>query len=201
MKHTTPSTATPQRGGIALTQLCAVLKPWRGLLVFVGVSVLVGAVLELFPPLLVKKVVDEQLALGRSEGLLSIAALYLGATAAVQVMGFITEYLTATIAQGALRRLRVRLFAHLQTLPLSYYDRTPLGDTISRCTADVETVSTLFTTAAGGAVASSGGGASGTSGATVLMGVVRLATIAAAMVALSPLLSLVAALPVVPVVW
>jgi ATP-binding cassette, subfamily B, multidrug efflux pump len=200
MKHTTPSTATSQRGGIALTQLWAVLKPWRGLLVFVGVSVLVGAVLELVPPLLVRKIVDEQLALGRSEGLLLTAALYLGATAAVQVMGFMTEYLTATVAQGALRRLRVRLFAHLQTLPLSYYDRTPLGDTISRCTADVETVSTLFTTAAGGAVASSGGGAGGTSGATVLMGVVRLATIAAAMVALSPLLSLVAALPVVPVV-
>ncbi|HEX2278580.1 MAG TPA: ABC transporter ATP-binding protein [Candidatus Tectomicrobia bacterium] len=200
MNHTSPSAATPQRGGITLSQLWAVLKPWRGLLALVGASVLVGAVLELVPPLLVRKVVDEQLALGRSEGLLLTAALYLGATAAVQVMGFITEYLTATVAQGAFRRLRVCLFAHLQTLPLSYYDRTPLGDTISRCTADVETVSTLFTTAAGGAVASSGGGAGGTSGATVLMGVVRLATIAAAMVALSPLLSLVAALPVVPVV-
>src|SRR4029453_6912608 len=54
--------------------------------------------------------------------------------------------------------------------------------------------------AAGGAVPSTEGGRSGTSGATVLMGVVRLGTIAAAMVALSPLLSLVAALAVVPVV-
>src|SRR5262249_59250091 len=103
------------------------------------------------------------------------------------------------IAQGVLRRLRVRLFAHLQTLPLSYYDRTPLGDTISRCTADVETVSTLFTTAAGGAVPSAGGGQGGTSGATVLMGLVRLGTLAAALGALSPMLSLVAALVVVPV--
>ena len=186
---------------MTLSQLWAMLKPWRWWLALVGVSVLLGAVLELVPPLLVQQIVDEHLALGRSEGLLWIAALYLGATAAVQGMGFLTEYLTAIIAQGVLRRLRVRLFAHLQTLPLSYYDRTPLGDTISRCTADVETVSTLFTTAAaGGAVASSGGGQGGTSGATVLMGVVRLGTIAAAMVALSPLLSLVAALAVVPVV-
>jgi len=186
---------------MTLSQLWIMLKPWRWWLALVGVSVLLGAVLELAPPLLVKQIVDEHLKLGRSEGLLFIAALYLGSTAAVQAMGFLTEYLTAIIAQGVLRRLRVRLFAHLQTLPLSYYDRTPLGDTISRCTADVETVSTLFTTAAaGGAVASSGGGQGGTSGATVLMGVVRLATIAAAMVALSPLLSLVAALAVVPVV-
>jgi ATP-binding cassette, subfamily B, multidrug efflux pump len=165
----------------------------------VGVSVLLGAVVELVPPLLVKQIVDEHLKLGRSEGLLWIAVLYLCATAAVQGMGFLTEYLTAIIAQGVLHRLRVRLFAHLQTLPLSYYDRTPLGDIISRCTADVETVSTLFTTAAaGGAVASSGGGQAGTSGATVLMGVVRLGTIAVAMLALSPLLSLVAALAVTP---
>jgi ATP-binding cassette subfamily B multidrug efflux pump len=176
------------------------LQPWRWWLALVGVSVLLGAVVELAPPLLVQKIVDGPLARGRSEGLLAIAALYLGATAAVQVMGFLTEYLTATIAQGVLRRLRVRLFSHLLTLPLSYYDRTPLGDTISRCTADVDTVSTLFTTAVAGAVASSGGVASGTSGATVLLGVVRLATIAAAMVALSPLLSLLAVLPVVPVV-
>lgn len=185
---------------MTLSQVWAILRPWRGWLTLVGLSVLLGAVFELAPPLLVKKLVDEQLALGRSEGLLVIAALYLGATAAVQVMGFLTEYLTATIAQDALRRLRVRLFSHLQTLSLSYFDRTPLGDIISRCTADVETVSTLFTTAVAGAVASSGGGASGTSGATVLMGLVRLGTIAAAMMVLSPLLSLVAALTVVPVV-
>jgi ATP-binding cassette subfamily B multidrug efflux pump len=176
MTHTSTSPATQQHGGMPLSQLWALLKPWRWWLALVGVSVLLGAVLELAPPLLVGKIVDGPLALGRSEGLLFIAALYLGATAAVQVMGFLTEYLTAIIAQDVLRRLRVRLFAHLQALPPSYYDHTPLGDTISRCTADVETVSTLFTTAVAGAVASSGGVASGTSGATVLLGVVRLAT-------------------------
>lgn len=176
------------------------LTPWRGWLALVGLSVLLGAVLELVPPILVKRIVDEHLVRGRSQGLLWMAALYLGATAAVQAMGFLTEYLTATIAQGVLQRLRVRLFAHLQTVSLSYYDRTPLGDIISRCTADVDTVSTLFTTATiGGAVASAAGVASGTSGAMVLLGVVRLATIAVAMVALSPLLSLVAGLAAVPV--
>jgi ATP-binding cassette subfamily B multidrug efflux pump len=200
MPQTNTSPSPQPHSGMALSQLGTILAPWRWWLALVGVSVLLGALLELVPPLLVQKIVDEHLALGRSEGLLWIAILYLGATAAVQGMGFLTEYLTAVIAQGAIRTLRVRLFAHLQTLPLSYYDRTPLGDTISRCTADVDTVSTLFTTATvSGAVASAGGVASGSSGATVLMGVVRLATIAAAMVALSPLLSLVAAVVVIPV--
>jgi ATP-binding cassette subfamily B multidrug efflux pump len=199
MRHTSPSPPPQAHGGMTLRQLWAMLAPWRGWLALVGVSVLLGAVLELVPPLLVKTIVDEHLAVGRAEGLLWIAALYLGATAAVQAMGFLTEYLTSVIAQDALRTLRVRLFAHLQMLPLGSYDHTPLGDTISRCTADVETVSTLFTTAAGGAVTSSGGVVSGTSGAVILLGVIRLATIAVTMVALSPLLSLVAAVAVVPV--
>ena len=161
----------------------------------VCLSVLVGALLELAPPLLLRNIVDEQLVLGRSQGLLLLAALFLAATAAVKVMVFATEYLTASVAQRVLRSVRVQLFAHLQRLPMSYYDQTPLGDTISRCTADVEAVSTLFSTVSAG-----GGGGGGTSGSTMLMGVVRLITIGIAMVVLSPLLSLVAALTVVPVV-
>jgi ABC-type multidrug transport system fused ATPase/permease subunit len=89
MTHTSTSPAAQQHGRMTLSQLGAMLKPWRWWLALVGVSVLLGAVLELDPPLLVQKIVDRQLALGRSKGLLSIATLYLGATAAVQAMGFL----------------------------------------------------------------------------------------------------------------
>src|SRR4029450_12805915 len=126
MTHTSTAPAA-QHGRMPLRPLWALLKPWRWWLALVGGAVLLGAVVELAPPLLVQKIVDGPLDPRRSEGLLTLAALYLGATAAVQVMGFLTEYLTSTIAQGVLRRLRVRLFSHLLTLPLSYYDRTPLG--------------------------------------------------------------------------
>ena len=134
-------------------------------LALVGVSVLLGAVLELAPPLLVQQIVDAHLALGPVEAC-SGSPPCLGATAAVQVMGFLTEYLTATIAQGVLRRLRVRLFAHLERYPCATMI-APRWGIPSRCTADVETVSTLTTAAAGGPVAASGGGQGGTSGATV----------------------------------
>ena len=44
-------------------------------------------------------------------------------------MNFLTTYLTAIASQGALHALRVRLFAHFQKLPMSYFDKTWLGDT------------------------------------------------------------------------
>jgi hypothetical protein len=98
--HTSP--APQQHEGITLRQLWAMLMPWRWWLTLAGVAVLLGAVLELVPPLLMQQIVDEHLALGRSDGLLWIAALYLSATAAVQGMGFLTEYGTAIISQATM---------------------------------------------------------------------------------------------------
>src|ERR1051325_10415797 len=118
--HTTHALTSQQQDGRPQRQVWALLTSWRWTLILVGMSVLLGAVVELVPPLLVKQVVDAHLKLGRAEGLLWIAVLYLGTTAAVQGLGFWTEYLTATIAQDVLHRLRMRLFAHLQTLPLRY---------------------------------------------------------------------------------
>src|SRR5688572_1684003 len=159
--------------------------PWRGTLGLVAALVLVAAALELVPPLVLRRTIDEHLTAGRAEGLLPLAALYLAATAATELVSFGYAYLTAVAAQGALHGLRVRLFAHLQRLPLAYYDHTPLGDAISRCTADVEAVDTLFSV-----------------GVTRVVGdVVRLATAALAMVALSPPLAAIAALTIPPLVW
>ena len=113
-----------------------------------------------------------------------LALLYLGATALGQGLAFVYGYLAAAVAQGVLSDLRVRLFAHLQRLPASYFDRTPLGDAISRCTADIDTLDTVFTSGV----------------ATLVANLFRLVTIAAAMVILSPMLSLAAAVVLPPLV-
>src|SRR5207249_11244032 len=67
-------------------------------------------------------------------------------------------------------------------LPSSYFDRVPMGDVISRCTAAVEALDTVFSSNV----------------ALLLASLVRLGTITVAMFALSVPLSLVAALVVPP---
>lgn len=165
--------------------LVRLVRPWLARAIMVALFVLGAALLELAPPFIVRTIVDEHLVVGRSSGLLVLASLYLAASAAVQAMTFLYSYLAATIAQGVLSGLRVRLFAHLHRLPASYFDRTPLGDVISRCTADVEMLDTVFS-----------------SGVAVLVAnLVRLLTIGAGMVVLSAPLALVAALVLPPLVW
>jgi ATP-binding cassette subfamily B protein len=169
---------------VTWAHLAPILRPWRGTLALVALSVLLAKALELAPPLLIQRIVDDHLTPRVSAGLLWLGALYLAATIAAQLMNAVAVYLTAIAAQGALHSLRVRLVAHLHRLPLSYYDQTPLGDVISRCTADVETVDTLFST---GVI-------------TLMANLVSLLAASVAMAAISRPLTLIAMLVVPPLV-
>lgn len=171
-------------GGVVARQLAELIRPWRWMLALVAGLFIVAAALEVVPPLLVREIVDHHLLTGQSGGLPMLALWYLVAVATMQGDGALATYLTALVAERTLQALRVRLFAHLQALPISYFDRTPLGDVISRCTADVEAVDTLFSSGVAKAVAD----------------LFRLVTIAVGMVALSLPLTLVSALVVPPIV-
>jgi ATP-binding cassette subfamily B multidrug efflux pump len=165
--------------------LLELVKPYGPKLLLIGAILIAGAICELAPPLVMQRVIDDHLTTGRPDGLITLALIYLGVVGTIQVIGFAGSYLTALTAQSALRDLRVKLFDHFQKLPVSYFDRTPLGDTLSRCTADVDTIDTLFS-----------------SGVSMLVtDMIRLVTLGTAMIVLSPQLSLVSALTIPGLVW
>src|SRR5436853_123452 len=120
--------AGEDRARSLLRSLLSLLWPWRVHGALVATSVLAAAAFELVPPLIIRTIVDAHLIVRQPDGLLFLAFLYLAAAAAVQVMTFLYNYLAATIAQGVLSALRVRLFAHVLRLPTSYFDRVPMGD-------------------------------------------------------------------------
>ena len=176
MKPAVEMAASNERSGVQHIQ--ELLRPRRAMLSLI-VGLFVGsATLEVVPPLVIRQIVDQHLLVGEPTGLLTLALLYLGAVATLQALGGLATYLTSVVAERTLQALRVRLFAHLQALPISFYDRVSLGDVMSRCTADVEAVDTLFSSGVAKAVAD----------------LFRLVTVAIAMVLLSPVLALVTAL-------
>ncbi len=174
-------TPTPVPAGLR-RRLGALVRPWRARLVVVGIAVLVAAVVELVPPLVIRHVIDDNLTPRRTGGLAPAGLVYLAATAAVAVLTAGYGYLAATVAQRALAGLRGRLFAHLLALPTDYHDRTPIGDSISRTTADIETIDDLFSSSA----------------ATLLGETARLLTVTAAMLVLSPILTAAGAVVIPP---
>ena len=71
-------------------------------------------------------------------------ALMLVKMACVFLLGIVSAFcqqrLMVVISQGILREVRNRLFTHMQTLPISFFDRNSHGDIMSRYTNDTDTL-------------------------------------------------------------
>jgi len=61
--------------------------------------------------------------------------------------GYFASMGSVAIQEGVVRDLRVRLFDHLQTLPLGYFQRTRAGQTIARVISDTDQVKTAVSAA------------------------------------------------------
>src|SRR6266550_9407146 len=63
------------------------------------------------------------------------------------VTAYAASYWSVVIQEGVVRDLRVRLFEHLQTLPLVYFQRTRGGQVLARVMSDTDQVKTTVTAA------------------------------------------------------
>jgi ABC-type multidrug transport system fused ATPase/permease subunit len=126
-------------------QMLVFIRPyWRRMLASVVLMLIVTG-LSLLTPYLIKVAIDQYITNGDVAGLSRVAifigvsylALY-GATATQQ-------YLLGWVSQRVLADLRENLFRHLQSLSLSYHDRTIIGVTVSRVINDVAAINDLLT--------------------------------------------------------
>lgn len=107
------------------------------------ISILFVAVLDSYFTFLGKRIIDEGILAGNSEILTSIVIQYVAliVVQAALVYGFII--CAAWLGERVQYDLRQKMFSRLQELPLSYYNRTPVGWLMSRLTSDVGRVGDL----------------------------------------------------------
>jgi ATP-binding cassette subfamily B protein len=104
----------------------------------------VQQVFGLAQPYLMKIGIDQYIAGRDLGGLGTIGLLFLGALLGETVTLFFSYYLTMQVAQRCLADLRVAIFAHVQKLPMSYFDRNPVGRLVTRMTTDVDVLQEMF---------------------------------------------------------
>jgi ATP-binding cassette subfamily B protein len=73
-----------------------------------------------------------------------LALLLLAVTAASAVVEFVRSLVLSVMGQAALRQLRAHLFDHVQRLPISFFDRYPVGRLVTRIGNDVESLGEMF---------------------------------------------------------
>jgi ATP-binding cassette subfamily B protein len=121
------------------------MKPHWGLMGIFLIAVILTSVMDAYITFLSKRIIDEGILSGKISILLDILYQY-GALIifeACTVFSFI--YVVSIVGEKVRYDLRQKMFNHLQSLSLSYYNQTPVGWIMSRVTNDTERVAELVT--------------------------------------------------------
>src|SRR5256712_13730464 len=77
----------------------------------------------------------------------NVVLVLLGALVLKNVAQYAAAVSSVAVEEGVVRDLRVRLFRHLQTLPLGFFQRTKGGQLLARVVSDTDQVKTAVTAA------------------------------------------------------
>jgi ATP-binding cassette subfamily B protein len=128
-----------------LRGLLALIKPYRTRAIAMLAALVVGTAASLAPPLLARAAIDKGIAHHDVTTLVLVVIAFLVSALLVWGMTYVQTYLVGWVGQRALADLRIRIFSHLQTLPIGFYESRPAGVLISRMTNDVEALDSLVT--------------------------------------------------------
>ena len=121
------------------------LKPYSGLVSLAVLLLLAVSILNLTGPYLTKIVIDDHIKEGNINGLDVIAAIYFAVLIFSFIFQFFQTYLMQYIGQKVMFDLRSQVFSHLHKMSFSYFDKNPIGKTITRVVNDVEVLNEMLT--------------------------------------------------------
>src|SRR3954471_24310993 len=137
--------------------IAGLLRPYRGWLVVILLATGVETVMSLAAPWPLKIVLDQVIEgqapprwLAQVAGwlpgsaVMRVAALAAIATVIIAALGalasYVDNYYTESVGQWVANDLRVRMYDHLEHLPLAYYDTHETGTLLSTITDDIATI-------------------------------------------------------------
>ena len=144
-----------------MRRLLAYLRPYWLVVSAALVAIVLYGILQALPPYLLKVEVDRYLdPVSRAKlpavldrflsphplvGIAQIAfVLFLPTVLLTFLLEFAQSYAMQLVGQRVMYDLRQQIFAHLQRLQLSFYDRNPVGRLVTRVTSDVDVLNELF---------------------------------------------------------
>jgi subfamily B ATP-binding cassette protein MsbA len=130
---------------LVLKRLFGYLKPYWKQLALIAILLLLWTGLELLPPLFQRAIIDDVVGGADTSRLAALIAGLVGTYAALQLVSAADLYLRHALGERFILDLRVRLYAYLQRLSLSYFERTSTGEIMSRVTNDVNALEQFVT--------------------------------------------------------
>lgn len=127
-----------------MKRLLGFIAPYKKYVIFAIILNIFVAILSAVGPMLTKIAVDDYISKSDYHGLLIISLVLTGSLILQATIQYFLTYFTQFIGQKTLYDMRTKIFNHIQTLALKFFDRTPIGRLVTRATNDVEALGELF---------------------------------------------------------
>ena len=137
-----------------LRRLWVFLRPYRGWLLVSTLALALVSALDVFPLLLTKWAVDGPIAdyaAGTADAasfgarMARYAALFGACLTGAFVLRCFQMWTINRVGQSTMLDLRTAIFRHVQSQPLAFYDRNPVGRLVTRVVYDVESLNEVLT--------------------------------------------------------
>jgi ATP-binding cassette subfamily B multidrug efflux pump len=127
-----------------LKRIFQYVKPYRKIFIWSVILTILLALIAPVRPFLIKYTLDNYILKGHYNGLLMMTIVMLVMLVLQSIIQYSHTLLTNTLGQSAIRDLRINVFNHITRLRLKYFDKTPIGQLITRTVSDLETISDIF---------------------------------------------------------
>jgi ATP-binding cassette subfamily B multidrug efflux pump len=128
-----------------MRRLLRYLSPYKLQVLSSMLIIGVASLLQVSSPYLTKIAIDNHIAHGDLAGLNKVVLIYLAIILFGFLLGYLQTYIMQLTGQRIMFDLRLEIFTHLQSLPLSFFDKNPVGRLMTRVTTDVDVLNELFT--------------------------------------------------------
>ena len=139
-----------------LKRLFANLLQYRGKIVAVTLLILLTVAISTVYPLLIEKIIDDEIVNGNVRGLFIMAGIMIGLAVVSYFATRVWRRIMADISNDMILNIRRKLYIHIQELGVDFFDQRPSGKILARVTGDVnalkEVLSSTITTLAPEAV-------------------------------------------------
>lgn len=125
-------------------RVLAMVRPYRVTFYFTGLLAVLLAPLAIARPKLLQTMVDDYVFQGDISGMTILASAIVAVLLVEVVLRYFFLYYADWLGQVIIRDLRVRVFNHVAKLNLSYFDKTPIGQSTTRTINDIEAINTVF---------------------------------------------------------
>ena len=129
---------------VLLRRFARYVLPYRLSISIVVLILPLVAACRLAQPWIIKLAIDGHIITGKLAGLETIALGFLGILLGESLLSFLEVYLLQTVGQRVMSDIRSELYRHVMHLPVSWFDRVPVGSAVTRLTSDIEVLGEMF---------------------------------------------------------